>query len=108
MNEEYRLEIDPLALNLTKPAMMLGIPLMLFYVSIMVCFLMGSIFAAISGGLSIAIVIIICAIWGICYFCMMYLSFNDAFGVSIFWIKLLHFRKSVSFRFWNNTDSYAI
>ena len=108
MNEEYQLEIDPLALNLTKPAMMLGIPLMLFYVSIMACFLMVSIFAAISGGLSIAVVIIVCAIWGTFYLSVMFLCLNDAFGAFIFWIKLLHFRKSISFQFWNNTDSYAI
>jgi len=100
------LEIDHLAIGLTKPAMRMGVPMIPFFMSILLCFFGWMFYQAASGSTSLLTMIVFALLWCVVYFAMLYLTFHDPFGLKIVWINLLYFRKHQTHVFWGHTDSY--
>lgn len=107
MTEKYPLEIDSLAVGLTRPATIRGVPLYAFYLSVFSCLLGCMYFQAFTGSLGLKGLIIFFGIWVFIYTYMFFITYSDPYGLSIIWLNLTNFRKNQTFSFWNNTDSFA-
>jgi len=106
MENGYQLEMDNLAVGLTKPATYLGVPLLAFYFNGLTCFLCWMLVQAFSdlGFMSILLFVIL---FMIVHLMMAWLTFQDPFGLQIAWLNFTIFRKHMSHPFWNNTDSFS-
>lgn len=106
MNKNEQLEMDLLAVGLTKPATQFGVPLVAFYFNLMACFL-GVIFSQ-SFFSSFFIAMVLCVgLFVFLHMLMAFVTFKDAFGLQIAWLNITHFRQSIHFKLWNNTDSFC-
>lgn len=93
---DYKIEIDPLAVALTRPPMFMGINLRLFFVNLVFCFL---------------ICIDLHTVYGIPLFVVIHLvmvkfSIKDP---NFFWLYLKSFSKTppvLNSWFWGKTNSY--
>ena len=106
MENIYKLQTDHLALSLTKPAKQFGVPLVAFYFNCMGSFLGCMLLITITQqGLPIFITFTL--MFFIVHLTMVWITFKDAFGLRIFWIHVMHFKKHTHFRKWGNTDSFS-
>jgi len=106
MIDSYELEMDDLAVNLTKPAVKFGVPFMPFFLSVCLCFFGWMLYQSITGCSDLTGILIFLSLWCLSYIFMFLITSKDNFGLKIFWINLLYFKKSPTFAFWNNTDSF--
>ncbi|MBV9575246.1 MAG: VirB3 family type IV secretion system protein [Gammaproteobacteria bacterium] len=107
MENDYVLEETLLAVGLTKPPTKLGVPLVSFYLSIIVCFFTWMAYQTFSGSTSMLSLIVFIICWVVVYSVMAYMTFRDPFGLSIAWVNFVSFRKHTTHAFWGNTDSFA-
>lgn len=107
MREPYQLELDPLAISLTKPATRLGVPFLMFFSSIMVCMFGWIAMQAVSGINGFICAIVFLVIWVAMYAFMLLKSQKDIFGLHITYINVLHFLPHKTRSRWGNTDSYS-
>jgi type IV secretory pathway VirB3-like protein len=107
MNNEYALEIDLLAISLTKPATRFGVPFMPFFISMIVCMLGWMFFQATAILEGIWNACLFLTLWIFVYVFMFFKSKNDIFGLNIFLVKSIYFRPNPSRQLWGNMDSYA-
>jgi len=106
MTQPKKLKADVLAISLTKPATKLGVPFIPFFSSIMAIFFAWMLYQRMSGSSGLGSILAFIAGWSVIYSLMFMLTSRDIFGLNIFWVNFLHFSRPVSFRRWNNTDSY--
>lgn len=107
MTEKYELEIDALPVSLTKPPMVLGVPLVPFYGSVCLFFIVGMMMLAVLQANALVIIASLICLWLIFYFVMLYLCMNDPFGFAIAVKNFFYFRQHSTFKRWGNTDSYS-
>lgn len=107
MENIYELEVTDLAVGLTKPPTKFGVPLVPFYLSIIVCFFAWMFYQTLSGSTNIFSLFAFIFLWALIYTVMAYVTFKDPFGLSIAWLNLTAFRKHSTHAFWGNTDTYA-
>lgn len=106
MEKNYVIEIDELAVGLTKPATKLGIPLVPFFLSIMICFIGWMFYQSATGNTSILSAFVFLIIWIASYLGMLFITSKDLFGLVIYWVNFQYFRQLPSRSSWGNTDSY--
>ncbi len=106
MEKNYLIEIDELAVGLTKPATKFGVPIIPFFLSIMACFMGWMFYQAYTGNTSIMSAFAFLMIWVACYCGMLLISTKDDFGLIIYWVNFQYFRQLPSRSSWGNTDSY--
>lgn len=104
---ESDIEMDHLALGLTKPPTKLGIPMTALYLSILLCLMGWMVYQVVTADTGITSILIFVAVWLVSYASLFYLTFNDPFGLNIFWLNCSVFRRHVSHSFWSNTDTFA-
>lgn len=107
MVEQYQLEIDQLAVGLTKPATIRGVPLVGFYLSIFLCLIGCMYYQAFAGAVNLKAFALFLVLWLVIYAFMFYHTYHDPYGLSVAWLNLTKFRKHQSHSFWNNMDSYT-
>lgn len=106
MNTEYEIELDDLAIGLTRPATKLGVPFIPFFMSIMACFFSWMFYQAVTGGSDFKITLGCIVLWVISYVGMLLITSKDLFGLRIYWVNFTNFRPLSTRRKWGNTDSY--
>lgn len=106
MNVGYQIEVDSLAIGLTKPAIKLGVPFTPFFLSIMTFFCGWMVYHALTASTGVTSVLIFFIAWFAVYSWMVLITRKDVFGLNIFWVNIRHFRQHQTFEFWGNTDSY--
>jgi type IV secretory pathway VirB3-like protein len=106
MKSEYQIEVDELAISLTKPAMKLGVPFFPFYLNMMTCFFGWMMYQAITGSTNIMSTVMFIVIWLVIHIMMFIITSQDGFGLTIFWVNTTHFKQHRNHTFWGNTDSY--
>lgn len=106
MEKNYVIEIDELAVGLTKPATKLGVPLVPFFLSMMACFMAWMFYQSATGNTSMVSAIVFLMIWIVCYITMLFITTKDIFGLVIYWINFQYFRQLPNRSSWGNTDSY--
>lgn len=107
MNESNEIEVDQLAIGLTKPVTKLGIPMTALYLSILLCLMGWMVYQVVAADTGLASIVIFFALWLLGYASLFYATFNDPFGLMISWLNFSHFRKHRSHSFWSNTDTFA-
>lgn len=106
LQDDYALEIDHLAIGLTKPPVKFGVPLVAFYVNCMLCILGWMLIENIvHGGFATALAFLV--LFLLIHFTMVIVCLRDAFGLRIAGLKFIFFPRNKTCVFWNNTDSYA-
>jgi hypothetical protein len=106
MEQDYQIEMDDLAIGLTKPATKLGVPFIPFFMSIMGCFFGWMLYQSITGGSGMKSTLLCLMIWLISYAAMLLVTSRDIFGLAIYWINLQYFRPLSTRWKWGNTDAY--
>jgi len=106
MEQNYEIDMDDLAIGLTKPATKLGVPFIPFFLSIMTCFFGWMLYQSVTGGSDIKSTILCLIIWVISYAVMLLITNKDIFGLTICWVNLQHFRPLSTRKKWGNTDAY--
>ncbi len=106
MTQNYQLEMNELAIGLTKPSTKLGVPFAPFYLSIMICFFGWMFYQATTGDTNLSGVITFIFVWLISFGGMLYITSKDIFGMNIFWMNFTKFPRHRTYEFWGNTDSY--
>jgi type IV secretory pathway VirB3-like protein len=106
MQNNYEIEIDSLAVGLTKPAMQFGVPMAAFYGNVMIYFLGWALSQNFVSD-KIAITALFILLFVMTYIVMVWITFKDAHGLGIAWLNLKSFRKHINYKLWGNTDSYS-
>lgn len=105
--KHYQLEMDELAVGLTKPATIRGVPLYAFYLSVFGCLLGWMYFQAFTGSIGLSGLLIFFAIWLVIYACLFFMTYRDTYGLSIAWLNMTKFRKHQTYSVWGNMDSFT-
>lgn len=106
MDSGYQIEMDDLAIGLTKPATKLGVPFIPFFMSIMVCFFGWMFYQALTGGSDIKSTLVCIVAWLAIYAAMLLITSKDIFGLVIHWVNFQYFRPHSTRKTWGNTDAY--
>jgi type IV secretory pathway VirB3-like protein len=107
IDENYLRKTDALAVGLTRPAKILGVPLMPYYFNCMLCFLGAMLLTSLTNqGFKMAILFF--TIFSIIHVVMITLALKDSFGLTIFWMTKTKFSRHSTFERWGYTDSFAL
>jgi type IV secretory pathway VirB3-like protein len=107
MTSTYELEIDLVAVALTKPATQFGVPQLAFYSNLLICLLGWMVYQAVSGGTGIFSTVMAISLGFFFHAAMYFMTFHDPFGLTIAWLNATHFRKHPTRSIWGNTDSFS-
>lgn len=104
---DYELEIDHIAVGLTKPPMKLGVPFMPFFSNILVCLMSWMFYQSLSGNAGLGSIVFFCGICVVTHLLMANISKKDAYGLLIFITNQIYFRQHATHKIWGNTDSFS-
>lgn len=103
---QYELETDAIALGLTQPAMKLGVPFSPFFINVLACLLGWMMYQSMTGQAGLGSFTLFAGVGVFSHSVMAYLSQKDVFGLSIFMINLIYFRRHATYAAWGYTDSF--
>ena len=103
----YALEMDAVALGLTKPPTKLGVPFSPFFLNIFCCLIGWMVYQSLTGQTGAGVIAAFVGLWTVVHLFMVIVSLKDIFGLPIFMINAIYFRQHATHAKWGNTDSYS-